>query len=246
MEVKSTFAVSKEDGDALQHLADLLHLFHHRNKNQHRRSTWWRNFQVFRKQLNSMAAEINGLKAVPTTHLARTKKKTQDQQILQRIEGRLSFWQDIMVPKWQHAFSQLSADGRFAVLGLVLLASLAETCRIFGVTAAFEDLGQAEVEKVLEQFAKEDWEHYGDPGDGASGDHEDVGEVISRELPTAQVDATERAAMIKPTKAVTTLPQAELETSKPADKRTADGTGIAIKKKRRKGNAIDDLFSGLG
>ncbi|KAF2768475.1 hypothetical protein EJ03DRAFT_257773, partial [Teratosphaeria nubilosa] len=146
---------SEEDWQTLQHLSDLLHIFHHRNKNQHRRSTWWRHFSIFRRQLTCLGNEMTSLHEVPTTHLEKTKKKFRDQQIRKQLDQRIPFWQDVMVARWQHAFSQIAADGRFSVLGLVLLATLAEACRITGITAAIEDLGQAEVEKVLAKFAEE-------------------------------------------------------------------------------------------
>ncbi|KAK5121939.1 hypothetical protein LTR85_004511 [Meristemomyces frigidus] len=246
MEAKDLLALTEDDAETMQHLSDLLHLFHHRNKNQHRRSVWWRHFEVFRKQLKSISTEVKDQNEVPSTHLARTKKKAKDQYTLQRIEQRLSFWQDVAVRKWEHAFSQLTADGRFAVLGLVLLAALAEVCRILGITAAFEDLGQAEVEKVLERFANEDWEYDGSPDGQINGSGEDFGEVISRGLPAHNIDAIEYSSKVDPTKTGTLPPQPVPTTAESVGKRKVVASSKVVKKKRRKGNAIDDLFSGFG
>ena len=244
MDSSDTLKVSKIDEESLHDLSDLLHLFHHRNRNQHRRSIWWRHFQIFRKQFNSIAAEFKDLNDVPTAHLARTKKKVKDQQTLRRVEQRLRFWQDVMVPKWQHAYSQLTADGRFSVLGLVLMSALAEACRILAITAAFEDVGQAEVEKVLERFAKEGWER--EDAVDVENVGEDVGEAISRDPITDGVDEIPSITKAQPVKATTSSPRTELSVATSSKKRSTSGIDKGTKKKRRKGNAIDDLFSGLG
>lgn len=245
-----SFKISKEDEEALQHLSDLLHLFHHRNKNQHRRSIWWRHFQVFRKQMKNVTHDIKDLNNIPLTHLARTKKKAKDQLTLQRIEERLSIWQDVMVPKWQHAFSQLAADGRFAVLGLMLMASLAEACRVLGLTAAFEELGQAEVEKVLEKFGREDWERDDRADDGSAAEGgEDFGEVVSRRILPVMEEEGETESTVKANASLDDTERLRAEpvstASQPTKKRVKPATEKTNKKKRRKGDAIDDLFSGL-
>ncbi|KAK5129524.1 hypothetical protein LTR08_003183 [Meristemomyces frigidus] len=206
---------------------------------------WWRHFSILRKQLQYVSTEVKTLHEIPTTHLARVKKKADDPYTSQRIEQTLSFWCDTMVPKWQHAFSQLSADGRFAVLGLVLLATLAEACRIVGITAAFEELGQVEVEKVLMQFANEDWEQgYRLDGVGKAG--EDVGEVVVRDLNVEDVQHTGPMLGKAAVEPRGLLPQTAPAALQLAGKRKTIRTEERASKKRRKGNAIDDLFSGLG
>ena len=236
--------ISQKDGVALIQLSDLLHQFYHRNKNQHRRSVWWRHFQIFRKQLQKVSIEVRTLHAIPSTHIARMKKKADDLLITQRIAQMISFWQDIMVRRWQHAFSQLSADGRFAVLGLVLLAALAEACRIMKITAAFEDMGQAEVEKVLLQFANEDWEQDHSEGVGRARG-EDIGESINREL-VEEVHHAGSDTRKTNVQSTLLLPQSASMASSPSIKRAAIGAERSARKKRRTGNTIDDLFGGLG
>lgn len=226
---------SKHDQENLEHIADLLHLFHHRNKNQHRRSIWWRHFSTFRRQLNALVEDIRGLNKIPTTHLERTKKKARDKETQNKISERLTFWQDVLVSKWQNAFSQAVADGRFSVLGLVLTAALAQVCQIVGITTTFEDLGQTEVEKVLDEFSREQsWDDGGHANVSADGE-EDVGQVVAR----GEVKADDRFD-------TNTVPHGHKKIVR--DKATAKpskATTQPARKKRRKGNAIDDLFSGL-
>lgn len=253
---RDSFAV--EEQKTLQHLSDMLHLFHHRNKNQHRHSLWWRHFSVFRRQLNYLVKDIAQLNSIPDTHVARTKKKIRDPQLRARVQERLSFWQGTLVPKWQRAFSQTTADKRFAVLGLVLLAVLAEICATTGLTAVFEDLAQVEVERVLERFAREEWKQDAGVTEQSSG-MEDVGEAIERDdadgmVATTAVQHPELViASDRETSVATPLPEARPVPSKPLEpsapknaQRTSTSKPSAKKKKRRKGdNAIDDLFAGF-
>lgn len=222
--------ITQEDQDQLQHLSDLLHLFHHRNKNQHRRSIWYRHFSLFRKQLTALCLSLTELNTIPTTNVARARKKTEDAKTIKIISARLGFWKDVMVARWQHAFSQVVADGRFSVLGLVLIAVLAETCRIVGITAEFEDMGQGEVEKVLEEFGREEWGAEEKTQDAQGG--EDFGEVIRRdEQPTVDLKSPPRLG-------------ASPLLARTQKKRTLDPEPKPPKKKKRKkgGDAIDDIF----
>ncbi|THV99610.1 hypothetical protein D6D27_00843 [Aureobasidium pullulans] len=168
----------------LQHLHALLHLLHHRNHNQHRRSTWYRHFNIFRRHLATVLTHLSTLAHVPTTHLARHKKKAEDEALRLRIQQTLAFWRDVLVPKSQHAFGQLIADGRFAVLGVVLMAVLGNVCRVFGLVGVYEELGEEETRRALEEFATEGWGE--DEGLGVlvprEGEkREDLGEVLVRD-----------------------------------------------------------------
>lgn len=75
------------------------------------------------------------------------------------------------------------ADGRFSVLGLVVLAVLAGVCRVVGVVEGLEVLGQREVERVLEEFGGEVWGEgsggLGLSGSGSGGGFREVGGGIA-------------------------------------------------------------------
>ncbi|KAK0251475.1 RNase MRP subunit [Friedmanniomyces endolithicus] len=218
--------------------------------NQHRRSIWWRPFSTFRKQVRTLCAQLESLQEVPTTHLARSKKKAQDQQATDQVKQTLAFWRDALVPKWQHAFSQVAADGRFAVLGLVLLGTLAEVCRIVGITAAFEVLGQTEVEKVLERFTEEGFEERNDVRPSISGGQaEDVGELVTRHFVGLDVPSTPPVAEagVKQAQASQQLTQSTPRRNglKPSSKSSVEPPA-KTRRRGKKGDAIDDLFSGLG
>lgn len=243
---------SESDRETLRHLSDLLHLFHHRNKNQHRRSIWWRHFSTFRKQINGLLQEVALLSEIPITHTAKTKKKIRDRETQAKMSERVAFWQDVMVPKWHRTFSQLTADGRFAVLGLVLISMLSQVSRIVGITAGYEERAQEEDVRVLERFADEQW---GQQVLNA----EDAGEIVLRDPQadhgSAGSDSTQDHALQGakvPVPLLSTTAAVAEGGNDPSARGISIGpktiTGSAKKppkKKRKKGNAIDDLFGSL-
>lgn len=131
------------------------------------------------------------LNHVPTTNLARHKKKAEDEALRLRIQQTVSFWRDVLIPKTQHAFGQLIADGRFAVLGVVLTAILGHVCRVFGLISVYDELGEEETRKAIEEFAAEGWGD--DEGLGVlvpreAEKNEDFGEILTREDSEAEGD----------------------------------------------------------
>ena len=184
------FKLSSQNIQDLQNTSDLLHLLHHRNHSQHRRSLWYRHFNTFRRHLATLLHHLSILAEQPTTHLGKHRKKATDAKVHAQIQAELAFWRDVLVPKWQHAFAQVTADGRFAVLGVVLLAALAQVGRIVGLVGVYENMGEEEVRRVLERFAKETWgagdvESGGDEGvriEREGTDDEDFGEILRREV----------------------------------------------------------------
>lgn len=189
------------------------------------------------------------------------------------------------------AFSQVVADGRFSVLGLVMLGVLSGVCKVVGVVDGLEAQGQAEIERVLEEFGREAWGD-GDGGFGVAvargedGDEDggmvvakvdegepvarggDLGEVVAREEGDDQEDGASNGlhGRVNPgtqkhtprtdlsedeaddIKVAPPSPPAKVAKSKTAStkKRTTTETKPKpLKKKRKKGgDAIDDLFSG--
>ena len=218
---------STADLEKLQHLSNLLHLFHHRNKNQHRRSIWWRHFSTFRRQLNSLVAEVENLHEVPNTHLQRAKKKIQDRQTDDRVSKRLEFWAGVVVQKWYTSFSQIVADGRFTVLGLTLIAVLAQTCQITGIIFSFDETEVAAGEEAMEDLIKGSDERAVESSEMWIAGEEDWGEVVDRK------EGNE--AMHDTTQARETTSQRKLEPAKINKPR----------RRKQKDNAIDDLFSSL-
>jgi hypothetical protein len=282
---------SKDDLSLLTHLSSLLHLLHHRNHNQHRRSPWYRHFSLLRRNLNALLSDYTNLTSTPATNLERARLKAQTPALQARVVQRLKFWQDVLVARWQRAFSQVVADGRFSVLGLVMLGVLGGVCKVVGITEGLGVEGQAEIERVLEEFGRETWgdgdergfgEVVGRGGDDgvvvARGDEgepvareADVGEVMAREdvddgelverkddisdekmnsrkskqpLPADESEDDEPKAVRKLSPSPPTAKESKPKISS-TKKRTIETKSKPAKKKRKKGgDAIDDLFSG--
>lgn len=157
-----------------------------------------------------------------------------------------------MFTKWQHAFGQLVADGRFSVLGLVLIAILAQVGNLVGVVKELEELGECEVRKVLSEFAETEKEW--DEGTPLARSVEDQGEVVDRRyedesgqqiavaVTAAAADGNAGAEIVMPAEDEMTLTRAKTGTKRAAGLEPAI---IKPKKKKRKkagGNAIDDIF----
>ncbi|KAF4551624.1 Hypothetical protein D9617_13g101260 [Elsinoe fawcettii] len=171
------------DLSTLHHLHALLHLAHHRNKNQHRRSHWYRHLSLLRRHLATLLTFYDLQAEEPDTFSARHRKKTQDKLTREKVRLELEYLQDVLMPRAWSRFSQLVADGRFAVLGTVLVGMLGEVGRVTGVTGAIDEEGQREVERVLEVFGRE-WDGEGERRDvkrEEEGKREDRGNVVSRE-----------------------------------------------------------------
>ena len=188
---------SKDDLALLTHLQSLIHLLHHRNKNQHRRSSWYKHLSLFRRHLNHLLSDYNTLLPAtpPTTNLERARLRTQTPALQARITKRLEFWRDVVVGRWMRAFSQVVADGRFSVLGLVMLGCLSGVCGVVGVVEGLEVLGQEEVERVLEEFGREAW-GVKDGWKAGSGVDAGIGESVARGETVGQGEKGERVARV--------------------------------------------------
>ncbi|OQO03473.1 hypothetical protein B0A48_10137 [Cryoendolithus antarcticus] len=262
--------LSQTQVDELAHFSSLLHLFHHRNKNQHRRSIWYRHFSIFHRQLNKLLSLLTTIAATPTTYTERAKHKARLPELQTRITQTLNFWQDALVPKWAHAFGQLIADGQFAVLGMVLTGVMAGVCGTLGINARLEKTGvaieeaeQAEMVKVLRTFEWETWEDEEPRHDAIVGkvpgpaakkptgnDDDDLGVPLER-VPLDAVSALVPVTVRQPdgSNVEHRAPVASLQSSQghvKSMKSDSPRPAIkSIKKKRKRGDAIDDLFGGL-
>lgn len=82
----------------------------------------------------------------------------------------------------QSQFSQLIAVAPFAMLGIVMMASIARVCRISGITAVYEEIASGDIHGVL--TASDDLalaEEFGGVLDEGEGWGEDEGVVVQRE-----------------------------------------------------------------
>lgn len=237
----------------------------------------------------ALLADYTTLATVPSTNVERARLKALTPGLHTRISQRLKFWQNVLVARWMRAFSQVVADGRFSVLGLVMLGLLGGVCKVVGVVEGLEAEGQAEIERVLEEFGREAWGD--DDGLGKAVARVDEGEAVARVddegEAVARVDEREivvredvddevsaeddkadklshKQAKPEKSKALVDLSEDDeadqakaVQSSQPGPprvaksktastkKRSTETKPKSAKKKRKKGgDAIDDLFSG--
>ncbi|KAK1750703.1 hypothetical protein QBC47DRAFT_92431 [Echria macrotheca] len=116
---------------------EILARFHHRNRNQLRVAKWWAELDMLRRQLKKFSEAVEGRLVLVEKRgvkgavavLAKErkgKKGNGDREVEDEICVRGRYLRDVLGPRCYLAFSQLTADRRFAHMGLMLLAVLAQ------------------------------------------------------------------------------------------------------------------------
>ncbi|KAL2067877.1 hypothetical protein VTL71DRAFT_15975 [Oculimacula yallundae] len=249
---------------ALQSISQLLHLTHHRNKNQHRLAKWYKAFSVLRRQVGKLVNEVETLERVvkfsstggEDGKAGRKGRKEEGERedgkgreeskyvlaAREKVEERVEFMEEWVVPKCYLAFSNLIADNQYASLGLMLMATLARVQTLLKTLGKESEspsqsengdvnVGPASLRKEKPEAAEDALEI-------------DLGEVVSREaiLEAEEDDGVESGKLKKKKKK-------KRRDEEIADSADGDGATSATakrpKKKRKKGDAFDDLFAGL-
>ncbi|KAI9677583.1 MAG: hypothetical protein M1817_006537 [Caeruleum heppii] len=145
--------------------AHLLQLIYHRNKNQHRRSTWWKWLSQLRRHMARLltahdayeaALTISGHVGDPATHSRRRvgigSMVDRKMKIGREVEGRVRWLRGVVVPRCWGAFStSLLADTQFVALGLVLIGIVARIAKLLGGVEPLESLSHDSTENSLEE-----------------------------------------------------------------------------------------------
>ncbi|AET39286.1 Rmp1p Ecym_4219 [Eremothecium cymbalariae DBVPG len=103
--------------DALNQEFRVIHLLYHRNKNQHRVSVWWKQFNMFKRSV-AQVLEV----------LSKREKTQYDWLKLDSLVGKFLRRQQ---RRAYYEFNNVVALGQFVTLGVVLLGSLAKVCSIY-------------------------------------------------------------------------------------------------------------------
>jgi ribonuclease MRP protein subunit RMP1 len=215
---------SKSPNEELEDLSNLLYLLYRRNKNQHRRSHWWKHLNIFRRQLRTLVAK--GVARNPSAAVGPKVKLNP-----KFGEPLVATWVRGYVVRWYEAFSQLLAEQYFVQLGVTLLAVLGRVCALVGATERLEQEEEEEEEEKGVAEGLDTWAAEQTTGGalGHADGHIDAGVVIAREdllLPVAT--STESHA----TTAEVPVPMAKGTSKK--------------KRQKKKINPIDALFDALG
>lgn len=223
--------------DLLTHLR-LLHLLHHRNRNQHRRSLWFRYFEGFRREITAFCRNL-GIEVERKTRSkaiggAGLKTKANDTTpalsplAINQATLRLQHWlTSSLIPRWYTAFTTLASTPSFAPLSLTLLALFARILKLTGALDVWKEYTILQQEREEAEYAQEVeavLEKFGGEWEGGVVEDGDVGERVERDV--LRLDSI----MAEEVKAQLQIPQVIS-----AEKRT--------EKKNRPKNAIDALFA---
>jgi ribonuclease MRP protein subunit RMP1 len=285
----------------LTSISHTLHLFHHRNHNQHRLAKWYKSFSQLRRYISKLILELETL---DTAIIYSGEESKYVKAAREKVEDRVEFMRTWLEERWYVSFSNLVADNQYAAMGLFLLGTLARARTLIGPLGRERD-GDEEVEvgkKVVEEEGGGKEERY-DFGEVVRRDDlrelsEDVDvdgrggsevkstkkrkslvtgeEDVEVRIPTKRVKKDKLAGIerirgeddgeigvdLKPTKAKredlvedgestpalkpSRVKRKELGRDSPADRTPSnDPTKTKKRKKRKKGDAFDDLFDSL-
>jgi ribonuclease MRP protein subunit RMP1 len=141
--------------EILSQISNVFHLLHHRNKNQHRRSTWYKWFSLLRRHISKLLVDqseleaLNSIPAVPLSKASRAASKKLEREstwnvsggvgvgartpvLKRRIARKETYLREIILPGAWLSFSNLVAEKQFGQLGVVLVGCLGELGTVLG------------------------------------------------------------------------------------------------------------------
>lgn len=238
MEVSTISKSGKDENPTaeLLQISTLTRQIFERNINQHRRSSWWKHFSIFRKQLRALVS--SELEIIVGGKDEAVKLKASG-------ERRVLVWVDNYIESWHAGMMQLLSERRYAGLGVVLLTILARTCWLVGATQILMDAGREDLATKLESQSAILQEHTAKSiivALRSTSEDLDVGEVISRKdiatepIPIEPLDELPNAV-------VTPVPcKLKKGTDRDAPMKSFKGQ----KKMKRSKNEIENIFAAFG
>ncbi|KAF7897986.1 uncharacterized protein EAF01_008952 [Botrytis porri] len=230
---------------SLLSLTQLLHLTHHRNKNQHRLSKWYISFGIFRRQVSRLLSIIPEHVMESSRGKVKGKARERKEREERELQRLVRFIQEEVVPGCYLAFSQLVANNQYATLGLMLMGCLARLYKVLGALRVLNAEEIAEQAGVVNET----------PQLNAAEMEEDMGEKIVRDVPVPEVEDNQKVERkeeddtgvekAKPKKRKQEGKVVELKTSKLASSDSMPAKPPKKKRKKKGGDAIEDLFAGL-
>ncbi|KAF7886704.1 uncharacterized protein EAF02_003351 [Botrytis sinoallii] len=230
---------------SLLSLTHLLHLTHHRNKNQHRLSKWYISFGILRRQLSRLLSMIPEHVMESSRGKVKGKARERKEREERELQSLVRFIQEDVVPVCYLAFSQLVANNQYATLGLMLMGCLARFYKVLGALRVFTAEEIAEQAGVVKETPQLNEAEIG----------EDMGEKIVRDIPVSEMEDSQKVERkegddtdIQKAKPKKRKQDGEVVEAKTSKLTSSDSTPAKPPKKKRKkkgGDAIEDLFAGL-
>ncbi|KAB8267182.1 hypothetical protein BDV30DRAFT_48897 [Aspergillus minisclerotigenes] len=200
------------DAEKIYAVYSMLKLVYHRNKNQHKKTKWWKWLSVLKRT---------------TWNLAQSLDRTQSPSgVAESPDLYIQCLANHVLPRCYLAFSTVVADGQFSTLGTVLLGTLACLAKSTGIDKEMKFAAQTETFRVASTRARVDGP-------------EDIGEILSRnnDLPGLGEFLEKSSSEVE-------------ECPKFSPKNSNKITDFAVKqskskKRKKKKDAIDDLFDSI-
>jgi len=212
--------------EELYSIQEILHLAHHRNKNQHRLAKWWKFLSQLRRHIAKLITELGNEFPAKTQSLGKERKSDESREtVLQRVV----FLDEHLIPRCYLAFSGVVADNQYAALGLLLLSSLARVRKLVLLLRKEREIKKRKEIKGHDELRGMNMEDIGETverGDNLNQKDDPIkGERndgrVTKELGTPNLPAHESLGVVR-----------ETHSKRP-------------KKRRKKGDAFDDLFDTL-
>ena len=220
------------NGTSLIKVSQTLRLFHHRNKNQHRRSKWWKWFALLRRSVNRLLTDL----------------QKPDET---RASVQSGFLTDILRPRCYklvcldishitltscRSFSHVVGDRQFAALGLVLLGVLSELDILLRTPPVSQDLkALVKTEAAESPFVR-----------SGTLPWEDTGQRIERPIENPRLEE-EGGSATKTSRNIGLASVSLISSGKYHGLGWTAASKTRFSKKASKShNAIDELFSGIG
>ncbi|CCH41692.1 Ribonuclease MRP protein subunit [Wickerhamomyces ciferrii] len=234
-----TNIIPKESLDNLEHEYGLLKLIFHRNKNQHRVTTWWKHLNQLKRYLTKLISLIHSYNKI-FNQTTKTK--------LLSIARHLYFK---LCKSAYRSFNGIVALGQFITLGLTLIGILGKIYHELGMIDGIRDKENKKVRNEVGSLDK------GDVVDRGFGYGDDVGEELGEELgeEVGTVEQIHNEVEKKRKSSNQELPKkkkkkenelGDLKVSKglkTKEKISGKNNGKVDKlKKKKKKSAIDDIF----
>lgn len=247
----------------LDHLGTALHIldsFNHRNKNQHRLSKWWQQFDMLRRGLRKLIPELEACLEVEEKATLKKKKgkaKERDDAVRAKMEVRARHVAEQLVPRAflyvcffhargngagpltfviSRAFTQLAADNQYAHLGLALLGVLAQ------VNAAITPILPPPLEGIDDTTVGETSQPPIAQKEEVGETVADMGVAVSRTAIVKKGSAPEKTRLV-PMSPKRKVKHEEDDADEPAVLNSPEVKEKPRKKKRR--DEFDDIFGSL-
>ncbi|KAK5017818.1 RNase MRP subunit [Cryomyces antarcticus] len=233
-------AFSNADVEDLHFIEKLLHVMFHRNHNQHRRSVWWKHFAGFRRGLSHLLRDQESVEMLRVTKRGKKLKEDLD-KVDQKMRERIGLWKDVYVEKWWISYEVMAEEQVHEVLCQFAAEEWAGMVEL-GTPTRREDLGEA-VERSS----------FGPSSIGArrsKSRSESMGVTDSHSERMAVTDSSSGNDFLgRSTKHDVSMGNPASHAAKrshgPESSTESSTEAKPPKKKRKKANAIDELFSGL-